>query len=91
MAKFKQRFMTMTKIEQIAFCVGLISSLIVILSGIIHIMGINNMAVPICEVCMGITMITQAIMQWRKNRRIAIFSLCVAIFVFFVAFIIVFD
>ena len=37
----------------------------------------------------GTSMISQAILQWKKNIGIAVFSLCVAVF-FIVAFIVLF-
>mgnify|MGYP003304429885 FL=1 len=90
MNKIVEGFMNKSKYEKCAFLVGIFSSIIVIICAFLQILGIWNGAIVICEIFMGISMISQAILQWKRNRGIAIFSLCVAIFIFVVAFIILF-
>ena len=90
MNKIVEGFMNKSKYEKFAFLVGIFSSIIVIICAFLQILGIWNGAIAICEIFMGISMISQAILQWKRNRGIAIFSLCVAIFIFVVAFIILF-
>lgn len=90
MEKSKEAFLKLGILEKIAFIVGMTSSVIVIVLGILKLTGVWNGAVTIGEIFLGLIMITQTILQWKKNRGVAIFSLCVAIFVFGVAFVMLF-
>lgn len=76
--------------ERISLVIGEICSILVILFACLQLFSIWNIAINVCEVLLGIVMITQSILQWKKNRAVAIFSLCVALFVFMIAFIISF-
>lgn len=90
MSKFVEKFMEKNKFERATFIVGIVSSLIVIIFAVLQIFSIWNYAVIVCEIFMGISMIAQAILQWKTNKRIAIFSLCVAAFIFIVAIFVLF-
>ncbi len=90
MKKIKESFLNASKHEKYAVIVGVFSSIIVIICALLQILSIWNGAIVICEIFMGISMISQAILHWKKNRGIAIFSLCMAIFIFAVACFILF-
>lgn len=88
MIKIVEGFLKKSTYEKCAFIVGTFSSLIVIICAFLQILNIWNGAIVLCEIFMGISMISQAILHWKTNREIAIFSLCVAVFIFVVACII---
>jgi len=88
MNKLKEGFSKMKGYEKAAFVVGMISSVFVIVLAIMQIFQVWDGAINLCEVFMGIMMITQAILQWNRNRGVAIFSLCVAVFIFVVAIVV---
>lgn len=90
MNKFVEKFMVKSKHEKVAFIVGTVSSIIVIILAMLQILGVWNSAIIVCEIFMGISMISQAILQWKTNKGIAIFSLCVAVFIFSVAIFLLF-
>lgn len=90
MNKFVEKFMVKSKYEKVAFIVGTVSSIIVIILAMLQILGVWNSAIIVCEIFMGISMISQAILQWKTNKGIAIFSLCVAVFIFSVAIFLLF-
>ncbi len=90
MNKFVEKFMEKSKYEKIACVVSIVSSIIVIVFAVLQILGVWKSAIVVCEIFMGISMISQAILQWKKNKGIAIFSLCVAIFIFIVAIFVLF-
>lgn len=50
-----------------------------IIFAVVQIFSVWNYAVIVCEIFMGINMISQATLQWKTNKEIAIFSLCVAV------------
>lgn len=90
MKKLKEAFLEMNTVDKIAFIVGQAASLTVIISAILQIAGVWDAALTLCQICMGISLTAQAVMQWKKNRGIAILSLGVAVFVFSVAGVILF-
>ena len=90
MNKIKNIWIELKRYEKIAFVIGEICAVLVILFAGFQLLGIWDIAINVCEVLLGVLMITQTILQWKKNRTIAIFSLCVATFIFIVAFIIFF-
>ena len=90
MMKINEAFLNASKCEKCAFVINLFSSIIVIIFAFLQIFGVWKGAIVVCEIFMGISMISQAILQWKKNRGIAIFSLCVALFIFAVACFILF-
>ena len=90
MNKFVERFKEKNKYEKIACVVGLVSSIIVIVVAVLQILGVWNGAIVVCEIFMGISMISQAILQWKRNKGIALFSLGVAAFIFIVAIFVLF-
>lgn len=56
-----------------------------IIFAVLQIFSVWNYAVIVCEIFMGINMISQVILQCETNKRIAIFSLCVAVCIFSIA------
>lgn len=67
--------------EKIAFVIGLICSVLVIILSILQLTGIMETALNIAEPLLGVLMITQGILFWKKNKPIALFSFAVAIFI----------
>lgn len=74
--------------EKISFVLGSICSVSVIILASLQLLGIWENAINIFEPLLGVLMLTQGVLQWRRNRKVAIFSWCVAIFIFIIAFII---
>ena len=69
---------------------GLIISVTIIALALMQIFNIWDNAINVFEPLLGVLMIIQAIENWKINRATAYFSLFVAIFIFFVAIIILF-
>lgn len=88
--KFVERFKEKSKYEKITCVVCIISSIIVIVFAVLQILDVWNGAIAVCEIFMGVSMIAQAILQWKRNKGIALFSLGVAAFIFIVAIFVLF-
>lgn len=76
--------------EKVLYVLSGICSIIIIILASMQILGIWKNAADIFEPVLGVLMLIQAIQNWRKNKKVAIFSLCVAIFIFICAIIIFF-
>lgn len=70
--------------------IGIIISIIVIILAMMQMLNIWDKAINVFEPLLGILMLIQAIENWESNKSTAYFSLFVAIFIFIVAFIILF-
>ncbi len=90
MIKFIEKFSEMNKIDKCAFVIGMMSSVVTILFGILQLLNVWNWSIVVCELSMAICMISQAILQWKRSKVLALFSLGVAIFILIVACIILF-
>jgi len=90
MIKFIDKFKELSKLDKCAFVVGMISSIVTIVCGVLQILNVWSNAIVVCELSMAICMISQAILQWKRSKALAVFSLGVAIFVFAVACFILF-
>jgi len=86
MQKISKAWCSMQMYEKIAFILGSICSVSVIVLATLQLLGIWEKAINIFEPLLGVLMVTQTVLQWRRNKAIAVCSLCVAIFIFAVAF-----
>lgn len=68
--------------EKVLIITKISCSVFIIILALMQLIGIWDKAIDIFEPLLGILMIIQAIESWKKNRRLAIFSLCAALFVF---------
>lgn len=74
--------------EKIASILGGICSVSIIILASLQLLDIWDKAICIFEPLLGVLMVTQGVLQWNKNKTLVVISLCVAIFIFIVAFII---
>lgn len=88
MEKINRAWCKMQMYEKIAFILGSICSVSVIVLASLQLLGIWEEAINIFEPLLGVLMVTQGVLQWRKNKIVAVFSFCAATFILIVAFII---
>lgn len=91
MEKIRNNWCAMYTYEKIVFVLGGICSISVIILACLQLLGIWEKAINVLEPLVGVSMVTQTILQWKKNKKVAAFSLCVAIFIFIVGFLILFN
>lgn len=72
----------------------IVNILIIVLSGAVvvlaalQLLGIWEDSIKVYEPLIGIVLLLQAFCHWKKNRTVAIISLCAAGFIFVCAFVI---
>jgi len=88
MGKINRAWCGMQMYEKISFIVGSICSVSVIMLASLQLLSIWENAINIFVPLLGVLMLTQGLLQWRRNKKLAVFSLCVAIFIFIISFII---
>jgi hypothetical protein len=71
--------------EKVLFVMGIICSISIMILAGMHILGIWKTAINVFQPLMGVLMLIQGIQYWKKYKVVAIFSLCVALFIFLVS------
>ena len=64
--------------------ISAICSIIIIILACMQIFSIWENAINVLEPMLGVLIMIQAIRNWKKNKVVAIFNLCVSIFIFLV-------
>ncbi len=81
----KPKWKDKTLTGKIISIVGIIISFAVIILAILHLIGVNDRLVQIYEPLLGVLMLIQAAENWKYERRLAVFSLIVAVVIFICA------
>lgn len=68
--------------EKVLSILGMICSISIIVMAIMQLSGKWDKAINVFEPLLGVLMLIQALESWRRNRKLAVFSLCVALFIF---------
>lgn len=90
MERLSRVWFKMNIYEKIALVLKSICSVSVILLVTLQLLGIWGKAINVFEPLLGVLMITQGVMQWRRDRKGAIFYFSLAILVFVITIIIFF-
>ena len=82
------RWNNMTTQDRITNVLIIILSVAVIVLAALQLFGIWEDAINVYEPLIGVVLLLQAKLFWKKNRKIAVVQLCAAGFVFICAFVI---
>ena len=77
----KARWNNMTTRDRIINVLIIVLSVAVIVLAALQLLGIWEDAINVYEPLIGIVLLLQAIYHWKKNRSVAIISLCAAGFI----------
>ena len=84
----KARWNNMTTRDRIIHVLIIILSVAVIVLAALQFFGIWENSINVYEPLIGVVLLLQAKLFWRKNRKIAVVQLCASSFVFICAFVI---
>ena len=84
----KARWNNMTTQDRVINVLIIILSVTVIALAALQLLGIWEDAINVYEPLVGVILLLQAKLFWKKNRKIAVIQLCAAGFVFICAFVI---
>ena len=62
--------------------VRVVASIIVVFFAALQLLGVWDKAINLAAPLMGIVLLLQSVQEWKKQRRVAIFGLCAALFIF---------
>ncbi len=78
----KARWNNMTTRDRIINVLIIIFSIAVIVLAALQLLGVWKNSINVYEPLIGVVLLLQAIYHWKKNRTVAVISLCAAGFVF---------
>lgn len=84
----KERWKKMTARDRIIHVLIIILSAAVIVLAALQLLGIWENSINVYEPLVGVVLLLQAKLFWKKDRKIAVMQLCAAGFVFICAFVI---
>ncbi len=67
--------------EKVLSIIGIICSMSILILACMQILGIWKNTLNVFEPLLGVLMLIQAIQNWKKNKVVAIFSLCASILI----------
>ena len=84
----KAKWSKLSKPDKIINALIIVLSVAVIALAALQLLGIWENSINVYEPLIGVVLLLQAKLFWRKNRKIAVVQLCAAGFVFICAFVI---
>ena len=84
----KARWNSLSKSDRIINLLIVILSVAVVLLAALQLLGIWEDSINVYEPLIGVVLLLQTIYHWKKNRTVAIISLCAAGFIFACAIVI---
>ena len=84
----KERWTNMTTQDRIINALIIILSVAVIVLAALQLLGIWENSIDVYEPLIGVVLLLQAVYHWKKNRNVAIISLCASGFIFTCAIVI---
>ena len=84
----KSRWSNMTTRDRIINVLIIVLSVAVIVLAALQLLGIWEDAINVYEPLIGVVLLLQAKLFWKKNRKIAVIQLCAAGFIFTCAIVI---
>lgn len=86
----KKSWKESTFVEKIAAILSIIICLSVVVLAILQIFDIWSTSINLLVPLLGVNMLLQAFVQWKVNRGVSIFSVCVGGFIFICAIVVFF-
>lgn len=78
----KRKWRDLSQADKFMLIVRVIASIMVVIFAALQLLGVWDKAINLAAPLMGIVMLVQSVQEWKKQRGIAIFGLCAALFIF---------
>ena len=78
----KRKWRDLSQADKFMLIVRVVASFLVVIFAALQLMGVWDKAINLAAPLMGIVMLVQSVLEWKKQRGIAIFGLCAALFIF---------
>ena len=78
----KRKWRDLSQADKFMLIVRVVASFLVVIFAALQLMGVWDKAINLAAPLMGIVMLVTYVQEWKKQRGIAIFGLCEALFIF---------
>ena len=78
----KRKWRELSQSDKFMLIARVAVSIFVVLFAALQLLGVGDKAINLAVPLMGIVLLIQSVQEWKKQRGIAIFGLCGALFIF---------
>ena len=78
----KRKWRDLSQADKFMLIVRVVASILVVMFAALQPMGVWDKAINVAALLMGIALLFQSVQEWKKQRGVAIFGLCAALFIF---------
>jgi len=78
----KRKWSEMPAADKFMLIVRIVASILVVAFAALQLLGVWDKAINLAAPLMGIVLLIQSVQEWKKQRGVAIFGLCAALFIF---------
>ena len=78
----KRQWRDLSQADKYMLVVRVAVSILVVLFAVLQLLGVWDKAINVAAPLMGIALLFQSVQEWKKQRGVAIFALCAALFIF---------
>ena len=78
----KRKWTEMPVADKFMLIVRIVASILVVAFAALQLLGVWDKAINLAAPLMGIVLLIQSVQEWKKQRGVAIFGLCTALFIF---------
>lgn len=68
--------------DKFMLIVRVVASILVVIFAALQLLGVWDKAINLAAPLMGIVLLIQSVQEWKKQRGVAIFGMCAALFIF---------
>ena len=78
----KRKWRELPQTDKFMIIVRVVISILVVVFAVLQLFGVWDKAINLAAPLMGIVLLIQSVQEWKKQRGVAIFGLCAALFIF---------
>ena len=78
----KRKWKEMPAADKFMLIVRIVASILLVVFAALQLLGVWDKAINLAAPLMGVVLLIQSVQEWNKQRGVAIFGLCAALFIF---------
>ena len=78
----KRKWRDLSQVDKFMLSVRMVASILVVIFAALQLLGVWDKAINLAAPLMGTVLLIQSVQEWKKQRGVAIFGLCAALFIF---------
>ena len=78
----KRKWRELPQTDKFMIIVRVVISILVVVFAALQLLGVWDKAINLAAPLMGTVLLIQSVQEWKKQRGVAIFGLCAALFIF---------